>query len=312
MKRRDYLKGLAISPIVFSQPVSAVEANLLNTVSDGYFEALPDTEAQRHNAIVNCATQLCQARQTVSKAELDAVVNGGEAADHILRRLKFGVRILNENRITNKIKESHIESGRRNLEDKTKYIPLARSFNELTKAACEVQQQTRNSEAVKNFLVASLAFGMEVALWVNGAPYRIAWRGTRYVANRTFLRFARSGCQGCIALAMSELHWAIRGSIYGEVINKSEIEFVWQQIQTLQKDAARWGYDNTLDYTLADIRRILNSDSAKSGGGVVLPPSSREGPIEQFLPDLPRLSLPDFDFPEFKLPDIPSLSDYFG
>ena len=225
-------------------------------------------------------------------------MDGGDSASDIVRRLQFGVRILNEYDITSKIDESMIEAGRKDLDDYTRYLPLVGSFNNLCEAACAVETPDPDPGTVKEFLFATAAFGLEVALWTIGTLYKMAWRGTRFIANRTFLRFARHGCRSCIALLMSELHWAIRGSIYGEVVTESKVEFVWNQIQDLQTEAEDIEYDVDLDYSYEEIQELVESEGAEGAVGVF--PQEKEEPLEQFIPD--------FEMPELDI-ELPNLSE---
>lgn len=300
MKRRTFLKATAITPIAASGVVTAQQDDsIVDEVSNGYFDALSETKADRNKTVIECANELCSARKAVSEDVLTAVVDSGSSVSDVVRRLQFGVRLLNEYNITDKIDESMVESGRRDLSDYTRYLPLIGSFNNLCDAACAVETPDPNPEAVKEFLFATAAFGLEVTLWTIGTPYKMAWSGTRFIANRTFLRFARYGCQGCVALLMSELHWAIRGSIYGEVVTESNVEFVWDQIQELKNEAEEIDYDVDLDFTYEEIRELVGS---KGGGAVVIVQQEKEGPIERYIPDF---EIPDFDFEI----DLPSLDD---
>ena len=300
MKRRTFLKATASTPIAASGVVTAKEeGSVPDDISEGYFDALPESKADRNSTVIECANELCSARKTISEEVLNTVVDSGDSASDVVRRLQYGVRILNEYNITDKIDESMIETGRRDLSDYTRYLPLVGSFNNLCEASCAVETPDPNPEAVKDFLFATAAFGLEVALWTIGTPYKMAWSGTRFIANRTFLRFARHGCRGCIALLMSELHWAIRGSIYGEVVTENNVEFVWDQIQDLKTEAEAIDYDVDLDFTYEEIQELVG---ARSGGAVGIFPQEKEGPIERFIPDI---EMPDFDFSI----DLPNLDD---
>lgn len=290
MNRRTFLKTTAIAPIATSGIVTAQESDVVNAVSTGYFDALPETKVERNKTVIKCANDLCKAQKTVSEETINAVVTSGSSADKVIRRLQFGVRILNEYNLTDKVDASMIAAERRDLDDYTRYLPLVASFNNLCTAACAVDTPDPNPESVKGFLFAVTAFGMEVALWTIGTPYKMAWSGTRFIANRTFLRFARHGCRGCIALAMSELHWAIRGSVYGEVVTESNVEFVWNQIQKMKRDAEEWDYDVDLDYSYEEVRDLVGSERGVGAGPM---PQEKEGIIEQLLPDI---KLPEFDF----------------
>lgn len=303
MKRRTFLRATIVTPIATSGVVTAQEDDsLAEDLSDGYFGALPETKADRNTTVVECANELCSARKAVSEETLNAVVDGGGSTSDIVRRLQFGVRILNEYNITDKIDESMVEAGQRDLSDYTRYLPLIGSFNNLCDAACAVETPKPDPEAIKDFLFATAAFGLEVALWTIGTPYKMAWSGTRFIANRTFLRFARYGCRGCIALLMSELHWAIRGSVYGEVVTESNVEFVWDQIQELENVAEETDYDVDLDFTYQEIQDLVGSDG---DGAVGILPQEKEGPIERHIPDF---EMPDFDF-EIDLPSLDDLLD---
>jgi len=301
MERRTFLKATAVTPIAASGVVNAQEGSrVVDDVSKGYFDVLPETKADSNSTVVECANELCSARKAVSEEVLNAVVDGGGSASDVVRRLQFGVRILNEYDITDRIDESMIEAGRRDLSDYTRYLPLVGSFNNLCEASCAVETPDPNPEAVKDFLFAAAAFGLEVALWTIGTPYKMAWNGTRFIANRTFLRFARYGCRGCIALLMSELHWAIRGTVYGEVVTESNVEFVWNQIQELKTEAEEVDYDVDLNFTYKEIQDLIGSES---GGAVGMFPQEKEGPIERYVPD--------FEMPDFEI-DVPSVGELLG
>lgn len=291
MKRRNFLKTAAITPVLV-QPVTAQETNRWKGVSSSFFEALPSSKADRNKTIVECANELCTARKTVSEPTLTAVINTGQSAEVMVRRVHFGVRILNEYNITDKIDESMIETGRRNLSDLTRYLPLVGSFNNLCTAACAVESPDPDPVAVKDFLTAALAFGIEVSLWAFGTPYKMAWQGTRFIANRTFLRLTRYGCHGCIALAMSELHWAIRASVYGDVVTEQNIEFVSNQLRELATFAKKIDYEVQLDYSPAELKEILGNRETQGGGGIF--PQEKQGILERYIPDFELTEL-DFD-----------------
>ena len=306
MNRRTFLKATAVTPLGIPEQIAAQDTKNIS-IREGaeeYFDALPATKSDRNDTVVACANRLCAAEKTVSNAVIDAVVNGGASADTIVRRVQFGVRILNEYEITDTVDEAMVAAGRRDLGQYTRYLPLVGSFNNLCDAACGVETPNPDPEAVKDFLFAAASFGLEVLLWVIGTPYKMAWRGTRFVANRTFLRFANHGCTGCFALVMSELHWAIRGSVYGDVVTEDTVEFVWQQIQEVESTGREWGYDVNLDYSSKEIRSIVQDEaknSNSSGSGVF--PQENRGLVERLLPNF---ELPNI---EFEI-DIPTLSDF--
>jgi len=147
MKRRTFLKATAVTPIAASGEVTALkEKSTVNDVADSYFDALPETKTERNDTVIQCANELCSARKAISGETLNAVVDSGESVSDVVRRLQFGVRLLNEYNITDKIDESMIESGRRDLSKYTRYLPLIGSFNNLCNAACVVETPDPNPE----------------------------------------------------------------------------------------------------------------------------------------------------------------------
>lgn len=308
IKRRHFLRATAAAPVIglpqTATPETPDSTDITTTVARRYFRALPETKEDRNQVVIECANELCRGTAFVTERELSTLVEGGELSEDIIRRVQFTVRILNELDITHAVDEAAVASSRWTLDDVTKYVPLIGSFNRLRKAACAINPPNPDPEHLQDFLIAVIAFGIEVALWTSGAPYKMAWNGTRWISNRTFLRLTRYGCHGCIAFAMSELHWAIRASVYGHGITESRIEFVWEKIQELDADAERWGYDADLDYSIEEIRELVGEieDSREVRGGGAIVPAESEGPIEKFLPDfLDDLSL---DFPDFSLTDL--------
>lgn len=286
--------SLAVLPtdLLFSQED---ETDPLHNIATGYFSALPTRENKRSQAITDCANALCKARRTVSEETVESVRDGSADVEDFISHLRFGVRILNEHGITTAIDETTLERGQRATGELTKYLPLIGSFNNLVHAACRVETPDPSSEQVEHFLFAAMAFGIEIGLWSTGAPFTIAFRGTRFIANKTFLRFARHGCRGCVALAMSEIHWAIRGTIYSDAVTEDNIQYVFEQMRELQNEAENIDYNVDLDYSLEEIREIAEKEGTTGGGamGPVNSEDSQEGPL-------------DIPFPEFpSLPDIP-------
>lgn len=303
MKRRGYLKSagsIAIFPIdsFFLQQKTSDQ---LDTIAREFFDALPDSETERSEAVTDCANALCTAQRAVSKEVIDLVREGGATVDDFIRHLRFGIRTLNEFNITTAVDETTLERSQRATSKLTQYLPLLGSFNNLCDAACKVETPNPDADQVQKFLFAAIAFGIEIGLWSVGAPFNIAFKGTRFVANRTFLRFTRHGCRGCVALAMSEIHWAIRGTIYSDGVTQSNVQFVYKQITELQSESRKIDYDVDLDYTHEEIRNIV--EQGEGGGGALLGPVESEGPLEGLL---------DFDFSfdfNITLPELPSLSD---
>lgn len=306
VNRRMFLKTATAASFV-SFPVGAgaghTEPNhnhKLENVVKEYFRALPDEKEKRNAAVVQCANRLCSTKEAIAEETIEAVAEKGERVDRALIRAKFGARALTELNLTSAIDESMIVAGRQTVDEYTKYLPLLGSFNNLRAASCAVNAD--NPESIKRFLFAALTFGVEVTLWSIGAPYQMAWKGTRFVSNRTFLRLAKHGCQSCVALAMSELHWAIRGSVYAadEVASENRLEFVVQETKRVEDYANglqdETGYEVELTVREDQIKRQLDEvgSEVEGVGGPLGPTSSgSKGPLDGLLPDLSDFKLPE-------------------
>jgi hypothetical protein len=219
---------------------------------------------------------------------MEEIVDSTDEVKHRLRRVRFAVRILNEQRITSAIDESMVRSIEGDYDRATRFIPLVGALYNLQSAACAIDEPPKPSQ-VEQFMYACLAFGAEVVLWYSTAPYRMAWSATRFTSNRSILRYANHGCNGCIAAVMSELHWGLRALPYN-VTSEDRIEFISKKIDSLQAEAREIDYDHEVDVDLSehDIRRTVNSTDL-GGGGVAPMPRRSQGPIERYLPSLPEL-----------------------
>lgn len=299
MQRREFLTLAATSPLATTQSVSAATEPDEEDLSKDYFSALPASRTERRTAVKDCANQICETTHLISQNELDQLAQTGEGADEVLQTAQFTVKILNDYNITTAVTEADIETARWDVSDYTRYVPLVQSYINLRETACAVHIE--KPETVRDFLFATLAFGLEVALWTTGAPYKLAWRGTRYIANRTFLRFAHHSCSGCIAFAMSELHWAIRGTVYG-VVDDDQVEFVWKQIQAMNQTAATLderGGQYQVELDRSDVVALLDESDKEGISAGPMPREKDDGILDGFLPEVPSLDNL-FDFPSFE------------
>lgn len=288
MKRRTFLKATAATPLL-STPVAADNQINFTDFAEGFFGSLPESQAGKRAAIRDAAEKICDDREKLPEESLESLENSSESSGHLIRRARFGVRTLNEFGITNAVDETMLQ----NVNDKGRkakhYVPLINSFINLSDAACKVGDTQPREEGEIEFLKAALAFGIEVALWTTGAPYKVAWNGTRYVANRSFLRFAKHGCAGCVALVMSELHWAIRGFIYGQV-SEDQTDYVLNQFDELRKLALKAEYE--VDLASPDqIRELLLAQPKKAVGALE---KEKESWIDRLISDFKFPDLSDF------------------
>lgn len=297
MKRRTVLKWAALSPIGAASPVrlasTDAQTGVVRDVSSTFFTALRGTNDKRQQ-IVDCANAFCRKGKPVPEETPRKIVESGESAETGLRRARFGVRILTEYGITGVIDESMVDAGSRGLKTYTRYLPLLGSYNNCRAAACAVEEY--QPETIERFLYAALAFGVEVALWSSGAPYVMAWRGTRFVANRTFLRLAKRGCAGCVAFAMSEIHWALRGTVYNADEMISERAFVLRELRHLQRYADEIGYEVEIEMRedeMAELPEHAPDDAGEIKGGVGPIPQQPKGFFERYIPEI-DIDLRDF------------------
>lgn len=296
LSRRSVLRGVAGSSLVTVAPttVSAQKTSIEN----GFFDAIENlSESDRKTALATCANTLCRDVSQPNRPVEAIVDNTDDITDH-LRRVRFVVRILNEQQITSTIDESMVRSIEGDYDRATRFIPLVGALNNLQSAACTIEEPPEPRQ-VERFMYACLAFGAEVVLWHSTAPYRMAWSATRFASNRSILRYANHGCNGCIAAVMSELHWGLRALPYN-VASEDRIEFISKKVDDVQAEARDIDYDHEvdLDITEHDIRRAVNSTDLGEGGGAPMPRRS-QGPIERYLPSFPELPDPSDWLPDW-------------
>lgn len=288
MNRRRFLVTAGTTPVALSGVASAADSTDIHAIGTQYFDAFRQlAESQRGDALVQCADALC-IQEMISEETTEQLVRDTEALNHHLRRVRFGVRILNEYDITTAVEASMVQELESVSRDYTRFIPLIGSFNHFQYAACRVGPDP-DADAVEQFLVAALAFGLEVGLWQLNMPYKMAWSGTRFISNRTFLRYAKQSCNGCIALVMGELHWALRNVPYA-VVSEDKIEYVVGEVKALRAFGDELdGYDTDITLDEAVIRRKV---SQPGGGGFV--PRQNRGLFDRILDGI---SLPEFSLP---------------
>lgn len=268
MQRRRFLTLAASTPVVSvgtAGSASASNPSNIEAISKDFFDSFREVdETDRREVLVECADTLCLQTQVPDETTRE-LVESNDAIRHQLRRIRFGIEILNELDLTTAIKPGMIQNVEKVSRKATRYMPLIGSFNHLQLTACDVGEDPTEDE-IEAFLYALLAFGLEVGLWQMNVPFRMAWSGTRFVSNRTFLRVAKQGCNRCIALAMSELHWALRNIPY-MVVTDDKFEFVVTKVESLRDYNAKIeGYNATLSVDEAMIRRQLELPERSAPG----------------------------------------------
>ncbi len=172
----------------------------------------------------------------------------------------------------------------------TKYVPLLGSYNDLAQKACLASKE-RTNESIEEFHIAALMFGVDAALVAGTVYYQPAFAGTRFVANsasKLGLYRLRYLCGNrCWALAMSEVHWAMRGTMLGLTSNlgskavKMGIEFSKEDVRFALReqgyDPGKYLANSDLDFgrlsecvsdTRSSVRTAVNEveDSGENGG----------------------------------------------
>jgi hypothetical protein len=240
MKRRQFLyssSGALLTPLMASAAqgdTGAVDFGRLVTSTYGQF---PDYRSDIEPKLMELAETIHVESEPVGWDdinELRAVISDSSTAT---RRLEFVIQILHNNHMARYVDDAWIAAVRNNSAMVTRYLPLIGSFNNLHESAEQLDEagsrtQDVGPEPYDQFAYAILAFCLEVGLFYIGTPYRMAWRGTRFVSNRTVLRAGRYVDNRLIALIMSEIHWQIRSHIY-EDINRDNIGSTIQYIQFL-------------------------------------------------------------------------------
>jgi hypothetical protein len=256
MNRRSLLKdigALSTAGLLPGFDSNSDNAHDVTKLVTNYYRDLPADDDERKEKIVDCADTLCVVRRRSKELEMDALLRGLISTEETIRRLGFGIDIFKEHGIATTIDKARLENAQQQTTEFTQYIPLVGSFNNLLKKSCAVSVD--NKESVETFLYASLAFGIECGLFYTGVPYRAAWGATRYVSNRTLLRAGKHVGYKPVALAMSEVHWVIRGAIYEEAVTAKNTDYVVNQMAELKDWQKREApnYDVKLNVSRNDI-----------------------------------------------------------
>lgn len=259
MKRREILKHAGVaSPLVSLSELDEILDNLLDDVfatsgqddisleemvSD-YFDRMPAGENELNAEVVELASEICLVEQ-IPAAAFDSTVSEIQSTSRWKTRVEKTIDTLDKYGIT-QIESEWIDETWDTVDTAFRYVPLLGSLNELHVCSCNLKNK-QTTENVESFYMAVLAFGIEVALFYIGAPFKMAWSSTRFISNRTILRLYGRGCGGvCLSLAMSEIHWAIRGQIY-EQISVDKLSYIEKKLERLEAemDEVEWRESDT-------------------------------------------------------------------
>jgi hypothetical protein len=265
------------------------------------FESVPEDEKELKELLAEIANKI---RTTLSPLTPDAIDRAMEETwrtSAAARRLQFGIEILHNNNIARYLDDGWVVLFRDKLGKVTRVLPLVGSFNNVYHYAQALDKSVQSNwllssvdeEKFENFVYSMAAFCLEIGLWAVGAPYKMAWRGTRFVSNRTLLRAINYLDNRLVGLLMSEIHWKIREEIYESVSAENigatveELEYYVNQFDELG-DAAegyelRDGADSYLREVEVDVDRSDLREFDFIGGSDADESSSDEGEMTGWL-----------------------------
>ena len=193
----------------------------------GFYDDLDETvenESKRRAMLLESAQKLCEKDRKFENELNKSMLNeGGDATGDAVRRADYAAQIANGFNSDVPVDPlGDIEDG---TSEVTKYAPLIGSYNQMSDAACAASEmQTKGAaseeqveEAIQEYQIATVMFGVDAMLISTGAFYQPAFVSTRFAANKASqlgLYRLRYVCGNqCWALAMSEVHVWVRGSM---------------------------------------------------------------------------------------------------
>lgn len=216
-------------------------AKVRDTVATFY--NLSTNQSKRRQASQEAAESICEkdAKYKTQAKALTAEAIGKESS-RIAHRMDFAAQIVNE-KLNGNVDRANFKQLRDGTRKATKYVPLLGSYQSLVSKAC-LADRRQTKEAIEKFHIAALMFGVDAALVAGAVYYEPAFAGTRFVTNQASklgLYRLRYLCGNrCWALAMSEVHWVMRGSML-----------------TVTSNLARNAIDMGVDLTQEDVRSVL-------------------------------------------------------
>lgn len=225
--RREVLKSLSVASAGFTGWTPNVVDLLCPPETDGiadqFFDELRDeSERSTRTTLEECATEICERVNEYEKS-IDEIIDDETAArgsaaladsNRQINRLQKLLEILNDQHITSVVEPSDLDDAKNTTRRATQFYPLLGAGKNLYEAGCEVVETSRYDDnyekVIEDFLYAIIVFGIEVYFWKTNVAYELSWEGTQKLSNQTLLRYSNHGCDRCIALLMSEIHWALR------------------------------------------------------------------------------------------------------
>lgn len=244
MRRRGFLQktaGASVAPFVIGS-AAATQSDAETTVDFGKlvtiaFEELPSEQAELESALMGLAETISTEFDSIDWETVKDLHSTLNDTNTTVRRLEFLIEILHNHDLASYLDEAWVAGFRNNINTVTRYLPILGSYNNFYHAAEKLNEAGNRNETVAaekydRFGFATIAFCVEVGLFYVGAPYRMAWRGTRFISNRTLLRAGRYVDNRLIGLVMSELHYGIRKQVY-ENVSSDSIESSYEYLKYL-------------------------------------------------------------------------------
>jgi hypothetical protein len=180
--------------------------------------------------------------------------------EHVVRRSQYFSEVSNE-LISTRISTSDLKKIRREAGDVSKNTPIIGGYQRLSNTSCALSELEKGGEGyneTKLDYYASLAtMGADVVLLQQQIFYKTAFRLTGMSNAKFGLARIRSYCgDRCYAFALSEVHYAVRGSMHG-VKN-----FVADSMVGLNESEADWQFTNSSE----DLEEYVVNVSASISG----------------------------------------------
>jgi len=210
----------------------------------GFYDDMDQNRSERREMLIKQATKICEKdRAFDSRLNTSMLQNTSSETEKTVRRAHFAAQITNE--MNSDVPVKPFGEVRDRYSEVAKYAPLLGSYNQLASRSCDVSRNS-SDENIQEFQIAVVMFGVDAMLVSTGAFYQPAFAGTRFITNggsqRGLYRLRYVCGDRCWALAMSEVHFALRGSM-----------------QTLVSNLARTSADMDANLTRADLKVIASN-----------------------------------------------------
>jgi hypothetical protein len=219
--RRAFLMGTAgvVGGASVAVPAVATSADEWHSVDferlvESTFASLPDDSSDLRDGLATLAGAIHQELSPVTERAIRQAAKSVSKASSLARRTQYAIDILHNNDLARYLDDAWVATFRSKIGVVTRFLPLVGGFNNLYHHAEVLDTAVENNwfisgvdgEKFENFGYSLAAFALEVGLWWFGAPFKMAWKGTRFVSNRTLLRALNYLDNRLVALVMSEIH----------------------------------------------------------------------------------------------------------